>query len=92
MVDETSLSHPPESRQLLVVGSVCWIIRGLDLREPLHAGGMNFGDTVLEGSALHFVLDFAIPEGAFKRDELSLLESSGELRETSPGKDAMPPS
>jgi hypothetical protein len=54
------------------------------------AGGMNFGDTVLEGSALDLVLDFAIPEGAFKGDELSLLESFGELRETSPGKDAMP--
>jgi hypothetical protein len=51
---------------------------------------MNLGNPVLEGCALHFVLDFAIPEGAFKRDELPLLESFGELRETSPGKDAMP--
>jgi hypothetical protein len=25
------LSHPPKSRRLLVVGSVSWIIRGLDL-------------------------------------------------------------
>jgi hypothetical protein len=66
------------------------IIGGLDLREPLHAGGMNFGDMVLEGSALDLVLDFAIPEGAFKRDELPLLESCGELGETSPGIDAMP--
>ena len=60
-----SLSHPPESRRLHVAGSVCWIIIGLDLREPLHAGGMNFGDMVLEGSALDLVLDFAMPEGAF---------------------------
>src|ERR1700680_3833308 len=38
-----SLSHPPESRRLLVAGSVCWIISGLDLGEPLQAGGMDFG-------------------------------------------------
>jgi hypothetical protein len=30
------------------------------------------------------------PNGAFKRDELPFRESFGELRETSPGKDAMP--
>jgi hypothetical protein len=53
-----SLSHPPERRRLFVAGSVRGIIGGIDLREPLHAGGMNFGDTVLEGSALHFVRDF----------------------------------
>jgi hypothetical protein len=47
-----SLSHPPERRRLFVAGSVRGIIGGLDLRDPLHAGGMNFGDTVLEGSAL----------------------------------------
>jgi hypothetical protein len=38
-----SLFHPPESRRLLVTGSVCWIISGLDPGEPLHAGGMDFG-------------------------------------------------
>ena len=85
-----SLSHPPERRRLFVAGSVRGIIGGLDLREPLHAGGMNFGDTVLEGNSLHFVLDFPIMQGTFKRDELPLLENLGELRETSPGKDAMP--
>src|SRR3984885_5060977 len=85
-----SLSHPPESRRLFVAGSVCGIISGLDLREPLHADCVDLSDPVLEGCALHFVLDFAIPEGAFKRDELPLLESFGKLRETSPGKDAMP--
>src|SRR5258705_7205943 len=30
-----SLSHPPESRRFLVAGSVCWIVSGLDLGEPL---------------------------------------------------------
>jgi hypothetical protein len=63
-----SLSHPPESRRLLVVGSVSWIIGGLDLREPLHAGGMDFGDPVLEPSALDVILDLAIPQSAFKSD------------------------
>jgi hypothetical protein len=60
-----SLSHPPERRRLFVARSVRGIIGGLDLREPLHAGGMNFGDTVLQDSALDLVLDFAMPEGAF---------------------------
>src|SRR5258708_4567626 len=36
-----SLSHPPESRRLLVVGSVCWIISGLYFREPFQAGGVD---------------------------------------------------
>ena len=43
-----SLSHPPESRRLPVAGCVCWIISGLDLGEPLHAGGMDFGYAVFE--------------------------------------------
>src|ERR1700761_5756999 len=85
-----SLSHPPERRRLFVAGSVRGIIGGLDLREPLHAGDMNFGDTVLEGSALDLVLDFAIPESAFEGDELPLLESFGELGEIPPSIDAMP--
>jgi hypothetical protein len=37
---------------LLVVGSVRRIIGGFNFREPLHAGGMDFGDPVLEPSAL----------------------------------------
>jgi hypothetical protein len=85
-----SLSHPPESRRLLVAGSVCWIISGLDLREPLHAGGVDLCDPVLERGALNLILDLAIPQGAFKGDELPLLESLGELREIPPGIDAMP--
>jgi len=66
-----------ESRRLFVAGSVRGIVRGGDLRESLHARGMNFSDTVLEGCALHFVLDFAIPEGAFK---VSSLIRRGPLR------------
>ncbi|MDX6464912.1 MAG: hypothetical protein QOE55_8609 [Acidobacteriaceae bacterium] len=46
---------------------------------------MDSGYLVFERGALNLIFDLAIPEGAFKRDELSLLESSGELRETSPG-------
>ena len=84
------LSHPPECRRLLVAGSVCWIISGFDLREPLHADGVDFGDPVLERGALDLILDLAIPQGAFKGDELPLLESLGELREIPPGIDAVP--
>ena len=78
-----SLSHPPESRRLLVAGSVCWIISGLDLGEPLHAGGMDFGYAVFERSALNLIFDLAIAQSAFKGDELPLLEDFGEL--TLPG-------
>jgi hypothetical protein len=65
-----SLSHPPEIRRLLVAGSVCRIISGLDLGEPLHADGVDLGDSVLERGALNLILDLAIPQGAFKSDEL----------------------
>jgi hypothetical protein len=41
-----SLSHPPERRRLFVAGSVCGIIRGLDFGEPLHAVGVNPGNSV----------------------------------------------
>ena len=51
---------------------------------------MDLGDPVLERSALNLILDLAIPQGAFKGDELPLLESFGELREIPPGIDAMP--
>ena len=90
MVDEAKFSPHPGSRRLLVAGSVCWIISGLDLREPLHAGGVDLSDPVLERGALNLILDLAIPQGAFKGDELPLLESLGELREIPPGIDAMP--
>jgi hypothetical protein len=85
-----SLSHPPESRRLLFAGSVCGIISRFDLREPLHAGGVDFRDPVLERGTLNLILDLAIPQGAFKGDELPLLESFGELREIPPGVDAVP--
>jgi hypothetical protein len=85
-----SRSHPPESRRLLVVGSVRRIIGGLDFREPLHADGVDLGDPVLEGGPFDVILYLAIPENAFQGDELPLLESLGELREIPPGKDAMP--
>jgi hypothetical protein len=85
-----SQSHPPESRRLLVASSVCRIISGLDLGEPLHAGGVDLGDPVLERGALNLIFDLAIPQGAFEGDELVLLESFGELREIPPGIDAVP--
>jgi len=85
-----SLSHPPEAGRLLVVGSVSRIISGLDLREPLHADGVDLGDPVFEPGALDVILYLAIPENAFQGDELPLLESFGEFREIAPGKDAMP--
>ena len=45
---------------------------------------------VFERSALNLIFDLAIPQSAFKGDELPLLESLGELREISPGIDAVP--
>jgi hypothetical protein len=85
-----SLSYPPKSRRLLVVGSVRGIISGLGLREPLHADGVDLGDPVLEGGSFDIILYLAIPENAFQGDELPLLEGLGELREISPSEDAMP--
>jgi hypothetical protein len=89
-VDEAMFSPHRRSRRLLVAGSVCWIIRGLDLREPLHAGGVDFGDPVFELGALDVFLNLAIPQSTFKGDELPLLEGFGELGEIAPGKDAVP--
>lgn len=51
---------------------------------------MDLCDSVLERDALEFVLDLAIPENSFERDELPLLESPGELREIPSSIDAMP--
>jgi hypothetical protein len=67
------------SRRLLVAGSVRRIISGLDLREPLNAGGVNFGDPVLELGGLDVFLNLAIFQSAFEGDELPLLEGLGEL-------------
>src|SRR5580692_3411559 len=85
-----SLSHPPESRRLLVAGSVRWIIGGFYFREPLHADGVDLRDPVFERGALNLIFDLAMPQDAFKGDELPLLESFGELREIPPGIDAVP--
>jgi hypothetical protein len=75
-------SHPPESRRLLVVGSVGRIVSGLELREPLEADGVDLRDAVLEeGSVDFFVLDLPVAETAFQGDKLALLESPGELGE-----------
>ena len=51
---------------------------------------MDLGDPVLEGCPCDLILDLAIPEDAFKGDELPLLESLGELREIPPGINPMP--
>ena len=51
---------------------------------------MNLRDPVLEHSALDLIFDLAIPQSAFKSDELPLLERLGELREIPPGEDAVP--
>jgi hypothetical protein len=53
-VDETGtgLIHP-SGRRLIVPRSVCWVISALNVREPLHAGGVDLRDTVLEESAMH---------------------------------------
>jgi hypothetical protein len=90
-VDETCyVSSTSGRRRLLVVGSVRRIIGGFDFREPLHADGVDLSNPVLERGPFDFILYLAIPENAFQGDELSLLESLGELREIPPGVDAMP--
>jgi hypothetical protein len=63
------------------------IFWGLDLREPLHAGGVDLGQALL---GLTLGLDLAIAQGALQGDELPFLERAGELREALPGIDAMP--
>ena len=66
---------------LLFAGYVCWIISGPDLRKALHADGVDLRDAVLERGAFNLILDLTIPQGAFKGDELPLLERLGEPRE-----------
>jgi hypothetical protein len=89
LVDEPIGSSNPTAMSFFA-SSVSWIISGLDLREPLHADGVDLSDPVLERRALNLILDLAIPQGAFEGDEFPLLESLGEHREISPGIDAMP--
>ena len=45
---------------------------------------------MFEGCPFDIILHLAIAENAFQGDELPLLESLGEIREISPGIDAMP--
>ena len=78
------------AKRLFVAGSIGGIIGRLDLREALEACCVDFGDPVLEGSALDVVFDLAVAQRAFESDELALLESLRELREIAPGIDAMP--
>jgi hypothetical protein len=51
---------------------------------------MDFGDPVLEPSALDVILNLAITQCAFLGDELPLLKGLGEFGEIAPGEDAMP--
>jgi hypothetical protein len=51
---------------------------------------VDLGDSVLEGGPFDLILYLAILENALQGNELSLLESLGELREIPPGEDAMP--
>jgi hypothetical protein len=60
--------------------SIRKIIGGFNLREPLHADGVNLGDPVVEGAPFDLIPNLAIPENAFQGDELPFLESLGELR------------
>jgi hypothetical protein len=76
------LIHP--RRRLFVAGCVCWIISGLDLGEPLEAGGMDLSDPVLERRSLDVVFHVAILESSFGGYELPFLESFGELGEIPP--------
>ena len=79
------LQNTGEEAQMLL-----GMFSGLDFGEPLHAGGTNLGDPMLEGSACDLILNLAITQGAFEGDELPPLESLGKLREISPGEDPMP--
>ena len=51
---------------------------------------MYFGYAVFEPGALNLIFNLAIPQSAFKSDELPLLEGFCELGEITPGEDAMP--
>jgi hypothetical protein len=62
MVDELPALIHLEPARLFVAGSVRRIIGGLDFREPLHAGGMEFGYAVFESSALNRIFDLAIAQ------------------------------
>ena len=74
-------------RRLFFAGPVVRIIGGLDLREPLHASGVDLSDPLL---GLPFGFDLAIPQDAFQGDEPPFLKCPGELGQALPGVDAVP--
>jgi hypothetical protein len=87
----SSISSPTKGRRLLVVGSIRGIVSGLDLRE----GRFMLMAWISEIRCLKVVpltssSTSRYRKGAFKGDELPLLESPGELREIPPGEDTMP--
>src|SRR5580698_2574588 len=75
---------------MFFTGTICWIIRGFDFREPLHARCVDLGDGVLERNALDLLRDLAILDFPFKGNELPLLKRLGEAGEIAPGVYAMP--
>ncbi len=87
-MNEARPHHP--GKGLLVFSPVGRIISGFNFREPLHADGMDLTDPVLELSPVDIFHYLAIPENPFQSDELTLLESLGELRQIPPGIDAVP--
>jgi hypothetical protein len=82
--------HPLRKRRLFFACAVRGIVRGFDLREPLHAGGMDLSDPVPYRQAVDVFLVLAVAESAFEGDELPLLKGSGESGEIAPGEDAVP--
>jgi hypothetical protein len=82
--------HPLRKRRLFFACAVRGIVRGFDLREPLHAGGMDLSDPVPYRQAVDVFLVLPVAESSFERDELPLLERPGKLGEIAPGEDAVP--
>ena len=82
-------AHPPGWR-LFFGGRVRRIIGGFNLREPLHADGVDVGDPVFEGYSFDIILHLAIAENPLQGNELPLLDGPGELGEVPPGIDAVP--
>jgi hypothetical protein len=67
-----------------MVWDLCWIISGLDLREPLHVAGMDFGYAVFERGALSLIFDLAYVRGdaslGFRRHSSRLSRLSSIIR------------
>jgi hypothetical protein len=69
-VDEAGWHHPLRKRRLFFASAVRGIVRGFDLREPLHAGGMDLSDPGPYRQAVDVFLVLAVAESAFKSDKL----------------------